>query len=297
MSRALKFLACCVVLLALPCAAAHAATGEIAYQGCVEDPAPPSAGCTADNQGLLGAFGVVVSPDGKSVYVAGLNEDMVSILSRDPGTGALTPAGCIADDEVFGTSGCADFAQALDGPFGIAVSPSGLDVYVASFNDQAVSHLTRDANTGELSDGGCVPYTGDDAGCGTAPQAGLDFPRDLVVSPDGGSVYVAGGFGSGEVVRLARNTNTGNISATGDCIGTAGTPPGCLTLQQPGLYEAYDIDISPGGNSVHVASRGSGAVVSLGVPGFAPWAATPTATRPWPAAPRCRAFRAPAGSP
>src|SRR5207247_11064412 len=43
--------------------------------------------------GLLGAYGVTVSPDGNSVYVAGAGEDAVAAFQRDAMTGALTFVG------------------------------------------------------------------------------------------------------------------------------------------------------------------------------------------------------------
>jgi DNA-binding beta-propeller fold protein YncE len=258
-----------VVLAALAPGAAEGAVGDLTPQGCIEDARMPTAeNCAVENKGLLGAFRLVTSPDGKSVYVTGLSEDTVSIFKRDPATGALTPDGCISDADVFLTSGCADFAEGLNEPFGIAVSPSGLDLYVAARADQAVVHLTRDPVTGELGDGGCVAYTGDSAGCGGATQAGLDSPRDLVVDPDGASVYVADGFASGAVTRLVRNPTTGDIAASGTCVGDPLGNPGCGSTT-PGLVEAYRIAISPDGDSLYVASRGSGAVTGLTAPGLA----------------------------
>ncbi len=59
--------------------------------------------CTLQNDGLAGALSVAVSPDNKSVYAAGFDDDAVSILSRDPATGALTRGGCVAD---VGLVGC-----------------------------------------------------------------------------------------------------------------------------------------------------------------------------------------------
>jgi DNA-binding beta-propeller fold protein YncE len=261
------WLAAAVLLLAP--ATAHGAVGDLTPQGCIEDNGPPATGCAAENHGLNGAHAIAVSPDGKSLYATGLYEDTISIFSRNPATGALTPASCIsdADPDVFEDSGCADFAEGLNEPFGIAVAPSGLDVYVAARGDRAVAHLTRDPVTGDLGEGGCVAYTGDAAGCGGTTQPGLDSPRDLVVDPDGASVYVADGFASGAVTRLARNPATGDISASGTCIGDPAGNPGCA-LEQTGLVEAYSIAISRDGDSIYVASRGSNAIVGLSVPGF-----------------------------
>jgi DNA-binding beta-propeller fold protein YncE len=260
--------AAALALAAWAPASGEAAIGDLTPRGCFEDVGPATT-CTGENNGLLGAHAVVASPDGKSVYVTGLYEDTVSIFSRNPATGALTPAGCIsdADPDVFADSGCADFAEGLNEPFGIAIAPSGLDVYVASRADQAVAHLTRDPVTGDLGEGGCVAYTGDSAGCGGTTQPGLDSPRDLVVDPDGASVYVADSFSSGAVSRLVRNPSTGEISASGSCIGYTASNPGCgATLD--GLFQPYSIAISPDGDSIYTASRDGNAVVGLTAPGF-----------------------------
>ena len=58
------------------------------------------AGDCADGVGLVGAFGVAVSPDGTSVYVASFDSDAVAVFDR-AGDGTLTQkalaAGCISE--------------------------------------------------------------------------------------------------------------------------------------------------------------------------------------------------------
>lgn len=247
-------------------APAGADTGALTPQGCIKATGTVAT-CAGENLGLAGAHAVAVSPDGKSVYATGLDNDAVSIFGRDTATGALTPQGCISDADNFPASGCADFEEGMAEPFGIAVSPDGLDVYVASLNDHAVAHLERDPMTGQLSGGGCIGDTGDFAGCGVATQGGLLRARNLVVAPDGAGVYVASGdVNNGAIVRLTRNPTTGNVSP-GACVMITGATAGCGTTQDS-LDDVYDIAISADGTSVHAVSRNSGAVFSFSTPSF-----------------------------
>jgi DNA-binding beta-propeller fold protein YncE len=251
-----------VVAMGAPALAgqAQAATGELAFQGCVKDTTGTTAVCAETNPGLASVNSVTVSPDGESAYAAGLGDDTVAMFNRNPATGALTSLDCVSDADNFPASGCADFQEGLDGAFGVAVSPDGLDVYVAAETDDAVVHLERDPDTGDLNPVGCVGDTGDFAGCGGATQAGLNAAKFLVVSPDGSSVYVAAGA---NLVRLVRNPMTGAISP-GSC---AGADVGC-TAAPPGLGDLYDIALSADGTSLHVVGRNPGTVVSLGAPGL-----------------------------
>ena len=87
----------------------------------------------ADGRGLDGAVAIVVSPDGKHVYVGARDANAVAVFARDATTGVLTQlsglAGCVSDN---GTGGrCVD-GTGLVGAGGVAVSPDGQHLYVAS---------------------------------------------------------------------------------------------------------------------------------------------------------------------
>src|SRR5262249_10811652 len=77
--------------------------------------------------GLLGAYSVAVSPDGKHVYVAGNLEDAIAVFSRDAMTGHLT----FVEVEKNGVGGVAGLA-AIDS---LTLSPDGKHVYAAGYND------------------------------------------------------------------------------------------------------------------------------------------------------------------
>ena len=89
---------------------------------------------------------MVVSPDGRNAYVVSQDDNAILAFARDPATGALRGIGCIQD--VGGSlSGC-NSAGGLNRPQGVAVSPDGKSVYVASYGSDAVASLVRSTTTG-----------------------------------------------------------------------------------------------------------------------------------------------------
>ena len=141
---------------------------------------------------------MVVSRDGKSVYVASVASDEsnggVAVFARDRRTGALTQLdgedGCVNSD---GAQGCT-IGRTLDEPISVTVSRDGKSVYVGSFRGNAVAVFARDRKTGELTqlDGedGCVNSDGAE---GCAVGRALEGPVRVKVSPHNRSVYVASG--------------------------------------------------------------------------------------------------------
>jgi hypothetical protein len=127
--------------------------------------------------GVLSARDVAVSPDGSHVYVAGWLSNAVAVFERDSITGELTFVE-VERDGVGGVDG-------LEGPTGLAVSADGEHVYASSEVDDAVVTFDRDPVTGELS---FIEAIVDGSGA-----EGLDGAAALALSPDGASLYVAGG--------------------------------------------------------------------------------------------------------
>jgi DNA-binding beta-propeller fold protein YncE len=210
----------------------------------------------------MGSRAIAVSPDGKNVYVASSQSDAIAIFKRSPRTGALTQprggGGCIAAK---GAGGCAP-AVALDGPNSVAISPDGHNVYATSRTSNSISVFSRNPSTGALTQlpaaAGCisglpVPI----CGAGRA----LVGPDVVVVSPNGGNVYVGSFFGNAVAV-FDRDQASGALTQPGDstgCIAEAigGCTPG-LALGAP-----EGMAISGDGASVYVASALSNAVVVL----------------------------------
>ncbi len=229
-------------------------TGALTHQGCIMDTGG-TAGCARTENGLGGAWGVAVSPDGKSVYVASFSDKAIVRFERDTTTGALNPQGCFMDTG--GTAGCLDTADGLAGAFSVAVSPDDMSVYVASSNDDAIVRFERDTATGALTHRDCVMDTGGTAGCAQTKN-GLDGARGVAVSPDDKSVYVASYYDDA-IVRFERDTATGALTHR-DCVMDTGGTAGCAQTKN-GLDGAFSVAVSPDDKSVYVASNNDDAIV------------------------------------
>jgi DNA-binding beta-propeller fold protein YncE len=240
-----------------------AATGALTQKpgsaGCISEDG--SGGACQNGTALQGTFGVVASPDGKSVYVGSDTSGAVAVFERDPVTGALTQkpgtAGCVSDD---GSGGACENGTALAGAARLTVSPEGTSVYVGSFDSGAVAVFDRDPASGALTQkpgtAGCVSETGSGGGCqdGTA----LSGITDVAASPDGESVYVASAQ-SDAVAVFDRDPATGALTQKpgSACVSEKGTG---ACQDGTALELAYGVATSPDGKSVYVAAIVSDAV-------------------------------------
>ena len=226
------------------------AGGALTPRGCIENTGRTDCGPGNTAPGLAGARGVAVSPDGATVYVVSDVSSAVVAFNRGPG-GALTPLGCI--ENTGGTDcGPSNTTPGLAGARGVTVSPDGRSVYVASFGRAsfaggAVVAFSRGVGGG-LTPIGCVENAGAGSGCG-ASQAGLGGARGVVVSPDGGNVYVAA-HNSNAVTVFSRAAD-GTLTSRGCIQNTGGTACGAVAA---GLAGAYFLAISPDGANVYLAA-------------------------------------------
>ena len=116
------------------------AVGDLFFRGCIANEGQSGCNDTGIDP-LDGASSVAVSLDGRSVYVASQIEDSLTVYSRDA-AGDVFFRGCIANE---GQSGCNDTGiDPLDGASAVAVSPDGMSVYVASFENDSVTHFARE---------------------------------------------------------------------------------------------------------------------------------------------------------
>ena len=192
--------------------------------------------------------GIAVSPDGRSVYGGSNSDDAIARFDRDPGTGALTPQGCVDDDDT-GADACAQSADGLDGAIGVAVSPDGDSVYVAAAADDAIARLDRNG-AGALTPHGCVDD--DDTGAEACGQSagGLDGAIAVTVSPGGESVYSAANADDA-VARFDREPEDSEAPETqvdSGPVGLTSDPTPTFTFSSDEPVSAFECRLYPSGD-------------------------------------------------
>jgi DNA-binding beta-propeller fold protein YncE len=248
-------------------------TGELrqlaaSASGCISGLPIPT--CTA-GRGLKWPDVVVVSPDGKNVYVGDFSGSGVISFSRAGKAGALTQlsgaAGCITEAAA---EGCAQ-GREMNHVEGMAINPSGTTVYAASPFSDAIDILQRDASTGALTQAtngaGCIT---NEAVSGCAQGYQFDGVNALVVSPRGGNVYATSLTSNS--VTMFRPTEGGGLAQPARPEGEnvpagIGNPEGCLVfLRAPGcafgraMKAPEGLALSPTGTSLYVAAFETGAI-------------------------------------
>ncbi|HXF32814.1 MAG TPA: hypothetical protein VN522_14980 [Solirubrobacterales bacterium] len=236
--------------------------------GCISGLAIPA--CTL-GRGLKWPDVVVVSPDGKNVYVGDFAGSGVISFSRSAGSGALTQlagtAGCITEAAA---EGCAKGVQ-MDHIEGMAIDPSGSTVYAAAPFSSAIDILQREPATGALTQAtggsGCIAVEAV-SGCAQGYQfAGVNA---LVVSPKGGNVYATSLTSNS--VTMFRPTSAGGLAQPerpqGENIPEGlGDPSGCLVyLRAPGcslgraMKAPEGLALAPAGTNLYVTAFETGAM-------------------------------------
>ena len=185
--------------------------------------------------GLSGASSVTISPDGNNVYVASStwDEDAVAVFSRDADDSGKLSFVHVLKDGVDGVDG-------LYGAESVTVSRDGNNVYVASWDDDAVAVFSRDAyDSGKLS---FVHVLKD----GVGGVDGLNGASSVTISPDGNYVYVAS-YDDDAVAIFSRDTDDRGKLSFVDVLkdGVGGVD---------GLNGAYSVTVSPDGDNVYITS-------------------------------------------
>jgi len=257
-------------------------------QGCL---GPSARGGCAVGRALSGPESVVVSPDGRNVYVG--SSGGLAVFARNARSGALRQLG--------GTAGCllapgraarCSHRGALGqlGPAALAVSADGRNVYALTASDEREALLVfrRNRRSGALSRlasrEGCIASpTIAGAGCTAAASlAGPWFCFSVALSPDGRNLYLGS---CGDLTVFSRNaagglTQVGCIDANGPpghpCAGDTGTEPQTSIALSPdgkNLYFAFNVGRSnsathttqPGGITVFARAT-NGSPARLGAP-------------------------------
>ena len=146
--------------------------------------------------GLNGAFSVTLSPDGKHLYAAGIDDDELAAFSRNSTTGALTFFVEVKREGVI-------YLEGLNA-FSVTVSPDGKHLYAAAELDDAVAVFSRDSKTGALT---FVEVHRD----GVGGVDGLESAFSATVSPDGSHLYAASLLDDGVAV-FSRSSTTGALT-------------------------------------------------------------------------------------
>ncbi len=195
--------------------------------------------------GLAEPRGVAVSPDSEHVFVATNQDESLRSFDRNPATGAVTPA----DTESEGVDDPSDggpSAAGLNEPNAIAVSPDGAHVYVADTSTYSISTFGLNSTTGELTYIETEADGVDDVSDTGPVVSGLYEPWDVIVSPDGASVYGTANNDSG-ISAFTRNPATGRLTfVEAEFDGAAGAD---------GLQGVEGAAISPDGKHLYTAGR------------------------------------------
>lgn len=177
-----------------------------------------SSGCVG---AAVGGDSVAVSPDGSSVYVSDSSAGTLETYTRNS-AGALSGYACLTST---GAAGCTDVGNdSLDAPQSLTVSPDGKTIYsvgnvsTASTTGGGLVWLHRAAG-GALSFAGCIEPQATAPCTTTGTTDVLDGALNVVVDPDGFSVYtVANGFNA---------NSTSAVNALGSFVRDA--PPVCTS--------------------------------------------------------------------
>jgi DNA-binding beta-propeller fold protein YncE len=236
-------------------------------RGCLEDTVRPVArqrGPCERVGGIELPFALVISPDGRHLYVSGgggrnNGGDYLVTFGLDPRTGSVRPLQCLTDQA---HSRCAYAAIGSAGD--LLVSPDSRDVYAAD-ERRAVIDVYRVGAHG-LAFAQCLASTPQPGkNCTIAPLLMEGGVEGLAVSRDGSELYAAGliGEGAGRIVEFSRDAASGLLSAgsaTGDCVSDALSPPlGCAKVALTGRQ----LSLSASGDTLYAASGPELAVAAL----------------------------------
>lgn len=271
-------------------------TGEIADTGCLSSDGTDghntaSARC-AQTDSLLGADGVTVSTDGKTVFVTSHASASVVAFARNPSTGALTRLGCFqgtprpdspctpanmfsgSDDLLTSADDSALYvASPLEGTISAFIAPATAAAAPTSApSPEAVTGASGSKTPpaeldslftptqGPFTANPCIAVNGDDGEC--AVGVAMKGLNDLTLSPEGNQLYAVAPashaidtFTSAGKEGLAQTGCLTSGAAGGLCSASSVLQsPSALAISPDGK-NAYVADTSPGGGRIDILTR------------------------------------------
>ncbi len=221
-------------------------TGLLTLLGCIEDTGA-GGGCATSTDGLASPRYMALSDAGDLLYVGAGNDDAVVVLSRNTGTGVLTPSSCVTAPAAGTCTTPAGLPTgSLDDAEGIFVREDNL--YVTGQTAGTVLVFSG-ANSGTLVFQQCLSNASL-GGCTTVAGA-LDHPRELTVNDAGDSLYVASASSNG-VAQFSRDGLTGHLAPLSPAlVGGVALPVGITATPD----DAYVYVSAVSGNAVAVYTR------------------------------------------
>ena len=239
------------------------ANGQLEYRRLYQNVAGSLEGARLD-----GARHLVVSADGRHVYVAARNDAAIAVLARDPVNGELGFVGNQVDGEA-SPEAAGGTIRGLDGVTRLAMSPDGRHLYASGSTANSIAVFARDPDSGQLQFLEAEQLGVDDGSDAGGAVVALDRPAGLAVSADGRHLYVAARFGNAVLVfdRESRDSEPG----FGRLSFRAAYRNGLLGVS--GLAGASDLVVSADGAHVYVAAESSSGIVRFdrGADGALTW--------------------------
>jgi 6-phosphogluconolactonase (cycloisomerase 2 family) len=215
-------------------------------------------GC-ARGRALHDPTAIVVSPDGRNLYVASFGGRAIAVFARSPRTGVLHQlpgrSGCIRNHPGGGCRG----GRALTRPWTLALGAAGRFLYVGTADGIAV--FRRNVRTGALSQlsgaDGCVTHEALD---GCAVGRALRQVSDIALDRDGDSLYAASSPDNAVAVFELAGGVPRQLAGPAGCISHQGES-GCTTART--LLGAFGLATSPNGAQLYATAEFNGAVAIL----------------------------------
>ena len=196
--------------------------------------APLSGNSTPPVSGIGGASDIVITADGRFVFVAGPDSDAIAVFSRDAETGLLTWASQVVDNELG--------VQGIGGVTRLALSPDGRQLYAGARGSQAIAGFSINATTGALSQVSVIHQSGG--------NNGLNGISDLAFNETGTLLFVTADANRSLAV-FRRAPATGVLTHVLDIEDGPGNPG--ASLLSPSAVQVYQ-------DRIFVADAGGDAV-------------------------------------